>query len=69
MGGGRANKKRTALQRAVDSGAENEAVSRALEEFVKDRDRRKTELEQAQERLREILTVRQEAVAALAGLL
>lgn len=58
-----------ALQRAVDGKASKEDTKAALAKFVEARKAHEAALETAQGNLRKVLTLRQEAVATLSGLL
>ncbi len=58
-----------ALQRAVDSKASNAELKTALAKVVDTRKAKQAELEKAQADLRKVLSVRQEAIATLNGLL
>jgi hypothetical protein len=58
-----------ALQRAVDGKASKEDTKAALAKFVEARKAHEAALEAAQANLRKVLTVRQEAIATLNGLL
>ena len=57
------------LQKAIDSKASKAEIKAALEKFVAARQAKQTELQQAQDNLRKVLTARQEATATLNGLL
>jgi hypothetical protein len=59
----------TALQKAVDSKVPNAELKAALSKFVEMRRRKQADLEKAQAELRTVLSLRQEAVATLSGLL
>jgi len=58
-----------ALQSAIDSGANKDQVKELLAKYRATRRQKQTELTAAQENLRQILTVKQEAQATLLGLL
>ena len=58
-----------ALQKAIDSKASKAEMKTALDKYVASRKAKQAELEKAQAALREVLTPRQEAIAALNGLL
>src|SRR5262245_29927819 len=58
-----------ALQKAVDAKATNSELKAALAKYQEARKEKQAELEKAQADLRKVLSVRQEAVASLAGLL
>ena len=58
-----------ALQKAIDSKASKAEMKAALEKYVASRKAKQAEMEKAQAALRELLTPRQEAIAALNGLL
>ncbi len=57
------------LQDAVDTQAPKERLKSALDQFIKARKAKQAKLEKAQEDLRSVLTLRQEAIATLNGLL
>lgn len=59
----------TDLQKAIESKAANSEIKAALAKLVQDRKDKQTALETAQANLRKVLTVRQEAIATLGGLL
>lgn len=63
------NVQRNALQKAVDSNAGRPQLERALEAYLADRKAKELALDQAREDLRSILTLRQEAIVSLAGIL
>lgn len=63
------NVQRNALQKAVDSKAGRPQLERALEAYLANREAKARALAQAREDLRSILTLRQEAIASLAGVL
>ena len=58
-----------ALQKAIDAKATKAELKAALDKFVAARQAKQAELQQAQDNLRQVLTARQEATAALNGLL
>ena len=58
-----------ALQHVIDAKGSNAELKAAIDKFVEARKQKQTRLEQAQAALREVLTVRQEAVAISVGLL
>jgi len=58
-----------ALQRAVDAKASNAEIKAALAKFLQVRKVKQANLEKAQADLRQVLSVRQEAIASLTGLL
>ncbi len=58
-----------ALQKAVDSKASNAELKAALAKYADARKAKQADLEKAQGELRAVLSVRQEALATLAGLL
>ena len=58
-----------ALQAAIDSKASNAVVKAALAKFLDARKEKQAKLEKAREELRDVLSTRQEAIAALSGLL
>ena len=58
-----------ALQKAIDSNASNAELKTALAKFTEARKQKQAKLEKAQADLREVLSVRQEAIAAIVGLL
>lgn len=58
-----------ALQKAIDAKAPNAEIKAALAKWQESKKARQAALEKAQANLRQVLSVRQEAVAALAGLL
>lgn len=57
------------LRNAIDNAAPNAQVKAALEKFRDSRKQKQAELAKAQEDLRSVLTVRQEAALVLAGML
>jgi len=58
-----------ALQKAIDGKAPNSELKAALAKYVESRKAKQADLEKAQADLRKVLSVRQEAIAALSGLL
>jgi hypothetical protein len=58
-----------ALQKAIDSKASKAELKATLEKYVASRKTKQADLEKSQAALRELLTPRQEAIAALNGLL
>jgi Spy/CpxP family protein refolding chaperone len=58
-----------ALQKAIDAKAPNAEIKSALAKYVASRKEKQAELDKAQAALRKVLTPRQEAIAALNGLL
>ena len=58
-----------ALQKAIDSKASKAELKAALDKYLTARKNKQADLEKAQASLRELLTPRQEAIAALNGLL
>lgn len=58
-----------ALQKALEAQASTEEIKAKLAKYREARKEKEAKLEQAQEELRKVLTVRQEAAAVLAGLL
>ena len=67
--GGQANPAAEALQKAIDSKASKAEMKAVLAKYIESRKAKQAELEKAQAALREVLTPRQEAIAALNGLL
>jgi hypothetical protein len=67
--GGQANPDAEALQKAIDSKASKAEMKAALAKYIESRKAKQAALEKAQAALREVLTPRQEAIAALNGLL
>lgn len=57
------------LQKAIESEASPDELKKALGNFNNHRDKKRLKLEEAQQNLREVLTVRQEAIATVSGLL
>jgi hypothetical protein len=66
---GQPNPDAEALQRAIDGKASNAEMKSAIAKFVEARKAKQTELEKAQGDLRKVLSVRQEAIATVNGLL
>ena len=58
-----------ALQKAIDGKAPNSELKAALAKYIEYRKAKQAELEAAQANLRKVLSVRQEAIASLNGLL
>jgi hypothetical protein len=58
-----------ALQKAIDAKASNAELKTAIAKYTESRKAKQAELEKAQADLRKVLTVRQEAVATVNGLL
>jgi hypothetical protein len=58
-----------ALQKAIDAKAPSTELKAALAKYVEARKQRQAKLEQAQAELRQVLSLRQEAIASIAGLL
>jgi hypothetical protein len=69
MFGGTPNPAAEALQKAIDSKASKAEIKAALDKYLASRKANQAALEQAQADLRKVLTSRQEAIAALNGLL
>lgn len=67
--GGQPNPDAEALQKAIDSKASKAEMKAALAKYLESRKAKQAELEKAQAALRQVLTPRQEAIAALNGLL
>jgi hypothetical protein len=67
--GGPPNPDADALQKAIESKASKAEIKTALDKYVASRKAKQAALEQAQADLRKVLTSRQEAIAALNGLL
>ena len=57
------------MQKAVNAKASNAEVKAALAKFLQARKVKQANLEKAQADLRQVLSVRQEAIASLTGLL
>jgi len=66
---GQANPEADALQRAIDSKASASELKAAVAKYNEARKTKQADLEKAQAELRKVLTVRQEALATLNGLL
>jgi len=58
-----------ALQKAIDAKAPNAELKAALTKFLEARKAKQASLEKSQAELRQVLSVRQEAIATLSGLL
>lgn len=58
-----------ALQKAIDAKASKEELKAALARYAEARKAKQAELERAQADLRKVLSVRQEAIATMSGLL
>ena len=58
-----------ALQKAIDAKASNSELKAAIAKYAEYRKAKQAELEKAQAELRKVLTVRQEAIATVNGLL
>lgn len=58
-----------ALQQAIDSNAPDAQIKQALEKYRASMKEKQAQLEQAQENLRKVLSIKQEAQATLMGLL
>jgi hypothetical protein len=58
-----------ALQKAIDAKASNSELKAAIAKYAEYRKAKQAELEKAQADLLKVLTVRQEAIATLNGLL
>ena len=67
--GGTPSPEADALQKAIESKASTAELKAALDKFVASRKAKQAALEQAQDDLRKVLTSRQEAIAAVNGLL
>ncbi len=67
--GGPSTPEAEALQRAIDGKASNAEMKAAIAKYVESRKAKQAELEKAQADLRKVLSVRQEALAMLNGLL
>lgn len=67
--GAEANPDLDALQKAIDSKASADEIKSKLAKYRESRKTKEAELEKAQEDLRKLLTVRQEAIAVSMGLL
>jgi hypothetical protein len=57
------------LQKAIDANASKDVIEAKLAKFRESRKKKQAQLEQTQEELRKVLTVKQEASAVLMGLL
>lgn len=57
------------LQKAIDSGASAETIKAKLAAYREERQQKQANLEKAQDELKKILSVKQEAAAVMAGLL
>jgi len=57
------------LQKAIESGASSDTIKTKLEAYREDRKQKQAAVVKAQEDLKKILTLKQEAAAVLAGLL
>ena len=66
---GTPNPEADALQKAIDSKASKAELKAALDKYLASRKAKQAALEQAQADLRKVLTTRQEALAAMNGLL
>jgi hypothetical protein len=69
LGGGATDPSASALQTALDNKASTAQVKAALEKFRDAKKQKQAELAKAQDALKEVLSVRQEAALALAGYL
>jgi hypothetical protein len=58
-----------ALQKAIDAKAPNSELKATLAKYIESRKAKQAELEKAQADLRKVLSVRQEAIASISGLL
>ncbi|HSU55460.1 MAG TPA: hypothetical protein VLT36_15500 [Candidatus Dormibacteraeota bacterium] len=67
--GGEPSPESEALQRAIDGKASKSELKAALDKFQAARKQKQADLEAAQDKLRAVLTPRQEAIATVAGLL
>lgn len=67
--GGTPSPEAEALQKALDAKASSAELKTALARYADSRKTKQAALEQAQAELRKVLTVRQEAIASLNGLL
>jgi hypothetical protein len=67
--GGEPSAEAEALQKAIDGKAPNSELKAAIAKFVESRKDKQAELEKAQAELRKVLSVRQEAIATVSGLL
>ena len=68
-GGRTASPEQDALQKAIEAKASNDEIKAKLERLRESRHAAEAKLEKAQQDLREVLSVRQEAVAVMFGLL
>ena len=66
---GQPNPDAEALQRAIDAKASNSEMKAALAKLQESRKAKQAEVEKAQADLRKVLSVRQEAIATMSGLL
>jgi len=66
---GQRNPETEALQKAAEGKASNTELKAALARYAEGRKAKQAELEKAQDELRKVLSVRQEAIATLRGLL
>ena len=66
---GQPNPDAEALQRAIDAKASNSEMKAALAKLQESRKAKQAEVEKAQADLRKVLSVRQEAIATISGLL
>lgn len=66
---GQANPDADALEKAIEGKASNAELKGAIEKFTASRKAKQAELEAAQAELRKVLSVRQEAIATVRGLL
>ena len=69
FGGGEASAEAQALEKAVESKASASETKAALTKYLEARKAKEADLTKAQDELRKVLTVRQEAVATVNGLL
>lgn len=67
--GGERSPEAEALRKAIEAQASTEEIKAKLAKYREARKEKEARLEQAQEELRKVLTVKQEAAAVLAGLL
>jgi Spy/CpxP family protein refolding chaperone len=67
--GGDPSPESEALQKAIEGKAPNSEIKAALAKYLEARKAKEADLEKAQAELRKVLTVRQEAIASLNGLL
>lgn len=67
--GGQQSQAAQDLQKAIDSKASNDQLKAKLQAYREDHKTKQQKLEEAQTKLKEVLNVRQEAAAVLAGLL